>query len=74
MYLVGDKVSYTYNGLSGIVTDVIDDERCTVVWKTLDGRNISTVVNVSQIELISGGSADIAAAARAAALSELAAV
>lgn len=59
MYRVGDKVSYIYNGMSGIITEVVDETHFGVAWLTHDGRRIQVTMSISQIELISGGSGSI---------------
>lgn len=65
MYRVGDKVSYIYNGMSGIITEVVDETHFGVAWLTYDGRRIHVTMGISQIELVSGGSEAIVESVKA---------
>lgn len=55
MYRVGDKVSYIYNGMSGIITEIVDIDHVSVAWQTYSGRQIFAVMATKEIELVAGG-------------------
>jgi hypothetical protein len=64
MYRVGDRVSYIYNGMSGIITELVDETHVGVAWLTYDGRRHHVVMSTTQIELVAGGSEELAETAK----------
>lgn len=64
MYRVGDRVSYIYNGMGGIITELVDDTHFGVAWLTYDGRRHHAVMSITQIELVAGGSEELAESAK----------